>query len=104
MNQKEEFEQAQENKLNADTGNASSSSQGLVASSPNNSSSTKEIGTSEMEEAYRSLKMQDLAPHRRNNHSLIQHHIPDSHSKNMTISYQFRRPDPPSDSESESEP
>lgn len=85
-----------------DAGNASSSSRGLVPSSPNNSSSTKEIGTSgEMEEAYRSLKMQDLAPHRKNNQSHIQHHLPDSHNKNMTVSYQFKRPDPQSDSESD---
>jgi hypothetical protein len=54
-----------------------------------------------MEEAYRSLKMQDLAPHRKNNQSLIQHHLPDSHNKNMTVSYQFKRPEPQSDSESD---
>ena len=53
-----------------------------------------------MEEAYRSLKMQDSVPHRKYNQSLIHHHLPDSHHKNMTVSYQFKRPDPHSDSES----
>jgi hypothetical protein len=46
--------------------------------------------------------MQDLAPHRKNNQSLIHHHLPDPHSKNMTVSYQFKRPEPHSDSESDS--
>lgn len=46
--------------------------------------------------------MQDLAPHRsKNNQSLIHHHLPDPHGKNMTVSYQFKRAEPQSDSESD---
>lgn len=50
---------------------------------------------------YRSMKMNDLAPHRKNNQSLISGNFHDSHNKNMTISYQFKRGDAQSDSESE---
>lgn len=44
------------------------------------------------------MKMKDLAPHRKNNQSLINYNFHDTNNKNMTASYQFKRGDAQSDS------
>lgn len=73
-------------------------------SSPNNSSSTKEIQQSgELKSDYSKLKIKDLGRDKpgKNNHSVINPYQANKKDKNMAVSYQFESKDGDRSSDSE---